>query len=64
MSFFILLNTKDDILKNVGNQTVDDCHWLPYFPEYVVLVLLMFQIGRFCDLFFILIDFEQFCYML
>ncbi len=23
MSVFLLLNTKDDILKNVGNQTVD-----------------------------------------
>ncbi len=33
MSFFILLNTKADILKNVGNQTVDDSHCLPqYFP--------------------------------
>ncbi len=33
MSFCILLNTKADILKNVGNQTVDDSHCLPrYFP--------------------------------
>jgi len=23
------LNTKEDILKNVGNQTVDGSHWLP-----------------------------------
>jgi len=23
VNFFLLLNTKDDILKNVGNQTVD-----------------------------------------
>ncbi len=30
MSFFLLLNTKEDILKNVGNQTADDLHWLPY----------------------------------
>ncbi len=27
---FFLLNTKYYILKNVGNQTVDGCHWLPY----------------------------------
>jgi len=27
MSFFLLLNRKEDILKNVGNQTVDDTHW-------------------------------------
>ncbi len=29
MKFFIQLNTKEDILKNVGNRTVDDSHWLP-----------------------------------
>jgi len=29
MSFFVLLNTKEDILKNAGNQTVDGSHWLP-----------------------------------
>uniref|UniRef100_A0A9J8C861 Zinc finger, FYVE domain containing 21 n=1 Tax=Cyprinus carpio carpio TaxID=630221 RepID=A0A9J8C861_CYPCA len=35
MSFFLLLNTKEEILKNVGNQTVVDSHgyygsqWLP-----------------------------------
>ncbi len=29
MSLFILLNTKDNILKNVGNQTVDGSQWLP-----------------------------------
>ncbi len=28
MSFFLLLSTKEDILKNVGNQTVDGIHWL------------------------------------
>ncbi len=28
MSFFLLLNTKEDILENVGNQTVDGTHWL------------------------------------
>ncbi len=28
MIFFQLLNTKADILKNVGNQTVDSSHWL------------------------------------
>jgi len=29
MSFFLLLNTKEDILKNVGNQTVDSSHLTP-----------------------------------
>ncbi len=28
MSFFILLDTKEDVLKNVGNQTVDGSHCL------------------------------------
>jgi len=27
MNFFLLLNTKEDILKNVGNQTVNGPHW-------------------------------------
>ncbi len=26
---FPRLNTKEDILKNVGNQTADGSHWLP-----------------------------------
>jgi len=29
MNLFILLNTKEDILKTMGNQTVDCFHWLP-----------------------------------
>ncbi len=29
ISFFLLLSTKDDILKNICNQTVDSSHWLP-----------------------------------
>ncbi len=29
MSFGPLLNTKEDISKNVGNQTVDGSHWFP-----------------------------------
>jgi len=30
MSFFLLLNTKEDILKNlVSHQTVDGPHWFP-----------------------------------
>ncbi len=29
MSFFLMLNIKEDILKNAGNQTVDSPHWLP-----------------------------------
>jgi len=31
MCFFLLSNTKEDILKNVGNQTVGGSHWL-YSP--------------------------------
>ncbi len=30
MSFFLLLNTDKDILKNMGKQTVDGLHLLPY----------------------------------
>ncbi len=30
MSFFLLLNTKEDIFKTVGKQTVDGSHWLLY----------------------------------
>jgi len=33
MNFFLLLNTKDDILKNVGNQTVDGA---PFFHIFQV----------------------------
>jgi len=29
MNFFILLNKKGDILKNMGNQAVDGPHWHP-----------------------------------
>ncbi len=29
MSLFVLFNTKEDILKNVGNQIVDGPYWLP-----------------------------------
>ncbi len=29
MIFFLLFNTKEDILKNVGDQTVDGSPWLP-----------------------------------
>jgi len=29
MNFFLLLNTKEDILKNVDNQTVDVPHFFP-----------------------------------
>jgi len=35
MSFFLLLNTKQDILKNVGNQTVDGTHSI-FFPTMEV----------------------------
>ncbi len=31
MSFFLLLNTKEDSLKNVGKQNVDGSHWV-FFP--------------------------------
>jgi len=27
-SFFLLLNTKEDVLKNVSNQTLQGPHWL------------------------------------
>ncbi len=34
-NFFVLLNTKEDILKNVGNRAVLGHHWLPlYFFSY------------------------------
>jgi len=32
----LLCNTKDDILKNVGNQTVDGSHWLPYEKKKIL----------------------------
>jgi len=31
MIFFLLLNTKEDILKNMGNRTVDGPNWQRYF---------------------------------
>ncbi len=30
MSFILLFNTKEDILKNAGYQTVDSSHWLSW----------------------------------
>ncbi len=33
-SFFLLLNTKEDTLKNVGNQTVDSSHRLHMEKKY------------------------------
>ncbi len=34
VGFFLLLNTREDMLKNVGKQTVDGSHWLPFlFPH-------------------------------
>ncbi len=34
-----VLSTKEDILKSVGNQTVDGSHWLPlYFFHTVAIV--------------------------
>ncbi len=32
--FILVLNTKEDILKNVGNQTVAGPQWLPYILFY------------------------------
>jgi len=29
MNFFILIKTKEDILKNMGNQIIHWPHWLP-----------------------------------
>ncbi len=34
MNVFVLLNTKEDILKNVRNRAVLGHHWLPYFFSY------------------------------
>jgi len=34
MNFYLQLNTKEDILKNVGNQTVDRTPF--FFPYYVI----------------------------
>ncbi len=31
VSFFLMLNIKEDILKNASNQTVDGSHWLPQY---------------------------------
>jgi len=45
MSFFLLLNTKEDILKNVGNQTVMvpvDVHSI-FFPTMEVRHLSGYQ---------------------
>jgi len=30
MSFFLLLNIKDNILKNIGNKTLNGPHFLPF----------------------------------
>ncbi len=32
-SFFLQLSTKEDVLKDVGNQTVDGSHWLPLYGK-------------------------------
>ncbi len=37
VSTFLLLNTKEDIYKNVGNQIVAGSHWLPYYGEKKIL---------------------------
>ncbi len=37
--FILVLNTKEDILKNVGNQTVAGSQWLPYFFSPTIKVL-------------------------
>jgi len=34
--FFLLLNTKEDILKNVGNQTVDGSNWFPWYGVKII----------------------------
>ncbi len=34
VSFFLIMNIKEDILKNVGNWRVDGLHWLPqWWPD-------------------------------
>ncbi len=36
MNVFVLLNTKEDILKNVGNRAVLGHHWVFFIPTMVV----------------------------
>ncbi len=48
MIFFILLSTKEDILKVVGDQTVDSSYWLPYGKkQYGMLLPIFFKISSF-----------------
>ncbi len=51
MNFFLLLNTKD-IFKNLGNQTVNGPHWLPFYlffspyggvHELIIIIFLLYK---------------------
>ncbi len=37
MSLFLLLNAKEDILKNAGYRIVADTHWLLLFVSFFIL---------------------------
>ncbi len=37
MIFFLLLNTKEDILKNVGKHTAAGSHWLPVYGKKITM---------------------------
>ncbi len=41
MCYFLQLNTKENILKNVGNQTVAGSHWLPFYGYHPSLKYLL-----------------------
>jgi len=41
------LNTKKDILKNVGNQTVDGPHWLPQYFSFHTIECRLLLVGKF-----------------
>ncbi len=47
----VIKNTKDDILKNVGKQTVDGNHWFPYW--FVTNILNISSQHIFCKTFFL-----------
>ncbi len=46
INFFFVLNTKEDILKNVGNQTAAGPHWLWYCEEKILWKSLGTRGGR------------------
>jgi len=46
MSFFLLLNTKQDILKNVGNQTVDFANGVPFGYQHLSIQNIIFCVQQ------------------